>query len=100
MAGRRDRPRSGRPRLLTPEQDEAFKARIAAGPASEKDGVAACRGVDLRRILKDEFAVAAGLSSVCQLAHRLGLARVAPRPRQPKGDAAAQAAFGPTSRRA
>ena len=45
-----------------------------------------------------EFAVEAGLSSVYQLAHRLGLAWVTPRPKHPRGDAAAQAAFEQTSR--
>jgi putative transposase len=100
MAGLRDRPKGGRPRLLTPEQDAAFKARIAAGPDHARDGVTAFRGVDLRRILEAEFAVEAGLSSVYQLAHRLGLARVAPRPQHPKGAPAAQAAFQQTSRRA
>ena len=98
VAGLRDRPRSGRPRLLTPEQDAAFKARIEAGPEYAKDGVTAFRGVDLRRILKEEFK--AGLSSVYQLAHRLGLAWIEPRPQHPKGEPAAQAAFQQTSRRA
>jgi transposase len=96
--GLRDRPKSGRPRLLTPEQDAAFKARIEAGPADEKDGVTAFRGVDMRRLLKAEFKVKAGLSSVDQLAHRLGLAWIAPRPKHPKGEPAAQAAFQQTSR--
>ena len=97
--GLRDRPKSGRPRLLTPEQDAAFKARIEAGPAYEKDGVTAFRGVDLRRLLKAEFKVKAGLSSVYQLAHRLGLAWIEPRPKHPnKGEPAAQAAFQQTSR--
>ena len=98
MDGLRDRPKSGRPRLLTPEQDAAFKARIGAGPADETDGVTAFRGVDLRRILAEELKVKAGLSSVYQLAHRLGLAWIAPRPQHPKGDPAAQAAFAQTSR--
>ena len=98
--GLRDRPKSGRPRLLTPEQDAAFKARIEAGPAYEKDGVTAFRGVDMRRILAEELKVKAGLSSVYQLAHRLGLAWIEPRPKHPKGEPAAQAAFEQTSRRA
>ena len=60
----------------------------------------AFRGVDLRRILKEEFKVKAGLSSVYQLVHRLGLAWIEPRPQHPKGEPAAQAAFEQTSRRA
>jgi putative transposase len=96
--GLRDRPKSGRPRLLTPEQDAAFKARIAAGPDHAKDGVTSFRGVDMRRILKEEFKAKAGLSSAYQLAHRLGLAWIAPRPQHPKSDPAAQAAFEQTSR--
>ena len=96
--GLRDRPKSGRPRLLTPEQDEAFKARVEAGADHAKDGVTALRGVDMRRILKDGFAAEAGPSSVYQLARRLGLAWVTPRPKHPKGGAAAQAACEQTSR--
>ena len=96
--GLRDRPRSGRPRLLTPEQDEAFRARIVAGPEYAQDGVAAFRGVDMQRILREEFEVKAGLSSAYQLAHRLGLAWVEPRPQHPKSDPAAQTAFQQTSR--
>ena len=91
-----DRPKGGRPRLLTPEQDAAFKARIEAGPDPAKDGVTACRGVDMRRLLKEE--VEAGLSSAYQLAHRLGLARSAPRPPHPTGAPAARAACKHTSR--
>ena len=94
--GLRDRPRSGRPRLLTPEQDETFRARIVAGPEYAQDGVTAFRGVDMQRILKEEFK--AGLASAYQLAHRLGLAWVEPRPQHPKSDPAAQAAFRQTSR--
>jgi transposase len=100
LNGLRDQPKSGRPRLLTPEQDAAFKARIAAAPDDAKDGVSAFRGVDMQRILKEEFKVEAGLSSVYQLAHRLGLAWVEPRPQHPQSDPAAQAAFEQTSRRA
>ena len=96
--GLRDRPKSGRPRLLTPEQDAAFRARIEAGPDHARDGMTAFRGVDMRRILKEEFEVGAGLSSAYQLAHRLGLAWIAPRPRHPRRDPAAQAAFEQTSR--
>jgi transposase len=98
--GLRDRPKSGRPRLLTPEQEAAFKARIAAGADYTRDGVVAFRGVDMRRLLREEFKVKAGLSSAYQLAHRLGLAWVEPRPQHPKSDPAAQAAFQQASRRA
>ena len=96
--GLRDRPRSGRPRLLTSEQEAAFKARIEAGADYTRDGVAAFRGVGMRRLLKEEFKVKAGLSSVYQLVHRLGLSWVEPRPQHPKSEPAAQAAFQQTSR--
>ena len=96
--GLRDRPKSGRPRLLAPEQDAAFKARVEAGPEYARDGVTAFRGVDMRRILREEFKVEAGLSSVYQLAHRLGPAWLAPRPQHPKSEPAAQAAFRQASR--
>ncbi len=96
--GLRDRPRSGRPRLLTAEQDETFRARIEAGPEYAQDGVAAFRGVAMRRILREAFKVKAGLSSADRLAHRLGLAWVEPRPQHPRSDPAAQAAFHQASR--
>ncbi len=67
-----------------------------AGPEYAQDGVTAFRGVDMQRILKEEFK--AGLSSAYQLAHRLGLAWVEPRPQHPRSDPAAQAAFQQTSR--
>ena len=89
---------SGRPRRLTSEPAAAFKARIAAGADHTGDGVVAFRGVDPRRLLREEFEVKAGPSSVPQPAHRLGLSWVGPRPRHPKGDPAAQAAFRRTSR--
>ncbi|MBD0274959.1 MAG: helix-turn-helix domain-containing protein [Acetobacteraceae bacterium] len=98
--GLRDRPKSGRPRLLAPEQDAAFKARVEAGLEYARDGVTAFRGVDMRRILEEELKVKAGLSSVYQRAHRLGLAWLAPRPQHPKSEPAAQAALRQASRSA
>ena len=54
VAGLADRPRSGVPPTLPHEQEAAFVARLHAGP-SAPEGVAAYRGEDMRRLLRDEF---------------------------------------------
>lgn len=70
-----------------------LKERIVAGAELQRDGVAAFRGVDAQRILKQEFDVACSLSSTYRLLHRLKLSWLVPRPRHPQADATAQAAF-------
>jgi hypothetical protein len=44
-----------------------FKERIVAGAALERDGVVAFRGVDAKRILKEEFDIDCNLSSTYRL---------------------------------
>jgi transposase len=90
--GLADRPRPGRPRTLTPEQEQAFAARLEAGPA-EDEGRAAYRGPDATRILAEEFAASYSSSGTYNLLQRLGFASLVPRPRHPKSDADAQATF-------
>jgi transposase len=53
----------------------------------------AFRAVDAQRILKEEFEVNCSLSSTYRLLHRIKLSWLAPRPRHPEADAAAQARF-------
>lgn len=90
--GLADRPGRGRRGPLSPEQEEALKARLRAGP-TEADGVCAFAGEDVRRILRAEFGVARSLQPVYDLLHRLGFEPLRPRPRHPGADAGAQAAF-------
>lgn len=56
--------------LLTPEQQEQVCQRLEAGPRPE-DQVCSLRGVDMQRILANEFGVICCLSSVYQFLHQL-----------------------------
>src|SRR6266581_1497277 len=93
IEGLRDRPRPGRQPRVDAVTSARFKERIAAGAELERDGVVAFRGVDAKRILKEEFAIDCSLSSTYRLLHRIKLSWLAPRPRHPQADATAQAAF-------
>lgn len=87
-----DREGRGRKGPLTPEQQEALRARLDAGP-TPADGVCAFAGEDIRRILKEEFGVVRCLQAVYDLLHRIGLEPLRPRPRHPSADPAAQESF-------
>ena len=88
----RARPRPGRPPILDPEKTEAFGERVRTGPV-EAEGLAAYRGEDVRRLLKDEFGSDYSISGTYFLLHRLGfsgpkslapcIARPTPRRRPP-----------------
>ncbi len=54
LPGLQDQPGRGRNALLTPEENEAFKKRLDAGPTAA-DGVCTFQGEDLRRVLENEF---------------------------------------------
>lgn len=72
-------PRSGRPRLLDPEHYPRLKQRLEAPPRPE-DGICVLRGIDVRRILLQEFGVVMGRQAVYDLMHRLGYSSLMPRP--------------------
>lgn len=74
---------------LTPEQQEAFKARLLAGPTDADGGVCTLRGKEARRVLEKEFGVPLKLSAVYEWMHRVGLSCLKPRPRHRKNDAEA-----------
>ena len=93
IEGLRDRPRPGRQPRVDAVTSARFKERIVAGAELERDGVVAFRAVDAQRILKEEFAIDCSLSSTYRLLHRIKLSWLAPRPRHPGADAAAQAEF-------
>jgi len=92
LEGLKDLPRSGQPRHLDAAREEDVRARLNAG-AQSQDGVCALRGEDVRRILEEEFGARYSLSGTYVLLHRLGYSSLAPRPRHPKADAAAQEEF-------
>ncbi len=97
LPGLEDAPGRGAKPPLDADQEARFRARVEAGP-TPADGVAALRGEDFRRVLKDEFGVARTLGAVYQYLHRLGYSSLAPRPHHPKGDPAKRAAFQKNSR--
>jgi len=92
LDGLKDLPRSGQPRRLDTAREDDVRARLNAG-AQPQDGVCTLRGEDVRRILEEEFGARYSLSGTYALLHRLGYSSLAPRPRHPKADAAAQEEF-------
>jgi len=97
LPGLEDAPGRGARPPLDADREARFRARVEAGPTAA-DGVAALRGEDFRRVLRDDFGVARTPSAVYQYLHRLGYSSLAPRPRHPKGDPAKRAAFEKNSR--
>jgi transposase len=93
LAGLRDRPRSGRKPRLTPEQGAELAAVVERGPDPDRDGVVRWRRIDLKALIEARFDVRLHERSVGKVLHRLGFARLSVRPRHPKADEAAQAAF-------
>ena len=92
LDGLEDR-RGGQERLpLTLPQQEAIRQRLDAGPIAD-DVVCSLRGVDVKRILAEEFGVLRSLSAVYRLLHRLGYSYLRPRPRHRQADPQAQEAF-------
>jgi transposase len=93
LAGLRDRRRPGpRPRLR-PEQEAGLETALDRGPDPERDGVVRWRRTDLRALIEARFGVRLHERSVGKVLRRLGFARLSVRPRHPKADEAAQAAF-------
>src|SRR4051795_11146690 len=93
LAGLRDRHRPGpRPRL-TPEQEAELEGVVERGPDPDRDGVVRRRRVDLQELIEARFAVRLHERSVGKVLRRLGFARISVRPKHPKSDEAAQAAF-------
>ena len=93
LAGLRDRPRSGRKPRLAPGQAAELAAAVERGPDPDRDGVVRRRRVDLQALIEARFAVRLHERSVGKGLRRLGFARLSVRPRHPKADEAAQAAF-------
>src|SRR5689334_23481747 len=93
LAGLSDRRRPGpRPRL-SPEQEAELATAVEQGPDPERDGVVRWRRVDLRALIEARFAVRLHERTVGKVLRRLGFSRISVRPRHPKADTAAQAAF-------
>jgi transposase len=82
----------GKPPKLTPEQDEQLKARLDAGP-TDQDGVCTLRGIDIVRIIRQEFGVVHTLGGIYDVLKRLGYSSLAPRPSHRRKDPQAVQAF-------
>jgi transposase len=88
----RDKPRGGSVAKIHGENLQKFKARLDAGPTKE-DKVCRLRGVDLRRIAKEELKTEVSLSAVYRTLERLEYSYLAPRPRHEQQDLEAQKRF-------
>ena len=91
LAGLRPRRAKGRVPKLDAAKQQAFKARVLAGPTGADGGVCALRGEDARRILAAEFGAPMTLDGVYKLMRRLNLSCLRPRPRHRKNDPKAAA---------
>ena len=82
---------------LSAEQKAEFAAIVEAGPDRAKDGVARWRCVDLKRVIKERFAVDLDEVSVGRLLKEQGFSHISARPLHPEQEAEAIASFKKTS---
>jgi transposase len=92
LAALHERPRSGRPPRLDPQEYPRLKERLTAPPRPEDD-VCTLRGLDIQRILEQEFGVLMGLQTVYDLLHRIGYSSLMPRPQHEQANPEVQAFF-------
>ena len=89
----------GRKPTLSESERQEFKRRLDAGPVPEIDGgVCTLRGMDVQRILQEEFGKVRCLSAVYNLLHAIGYNDLLPRPQHKDADPAAQEAFKKSAR--
>lgn len=93
VAGLSDQKSSGRPAMLTLDEQAELLAIVMAGPDPEKDGFCAFTRDDLVAVAKKRFGKSMHPTSMGRLLHRLGLSRQKARPSHPMKDPAAAAAF-------
>jgi transposase len=91
LPGLEPRRAKGRVPKLDAARQQAFRARLLAGPAAADGGACTLRGEDARRILAAEFGAEMSLDGVYKLMHRLNLSCPRPRPRHRKNDPKAMA---------
>ncbi len=96
LAGLADRPRPGRPPLLTDTQTSEVATWVVAGPDPEKDGVVRWRCSDLRDRIKARFGVLLHERSVGKLLKKLDFSSISGRPLHPQSDLEAQETFKKT----
>lgn len=80
-----DKPRSGAPKHLRSDQEEAFLERISQGPKPE-DQISIFHGHHIQKILKAEFDASYSLDGVYSLLARLRLSWITARPCHEQND--------------
>jgi transposase len=93
VAGLVDRKSSGRPPMLTMDEQAELLAIVMAGPDLEKDGFCAFTRDDLVAVAQKKFGKSMHPTSMGRLLRKLGLSRQKARPSHPLKDPAAAAAF-------
>ena len=99
LAGLSNRRPPRRPRRLERSQVAELAAWVQAGPDPARDGVVRWRRQDLQRRIASAFGVELHERTVGKYLAMLGYRRLSVRPRHPKADAEAQAAFKKASAR-
>jgi transposase len=97
LSGLTNRKSPGRQPWLTPAQKAELAVLVEQGPDPERDGVVRWRRKDLQRRIEEMFGVVMQERTVGAQLAELGFVRLSVRPRHPKADEAAQAAFKKTS---
>jgi transposase len=93
-----DKPRSGRPALLSTKRAKQLARRIEAGP-KDADEVSVFTGPAVVDLVEREFGVLYSLRGIERLLSRLGFSYLSPRPRHKKTDPQVQEEFKKTSRK-
>jgi transposase len=93
LEGLSDRPRPGRPAVLSVEQMKEVEAWVEAGPDLKTAGVVRWRRIDLVERIKAEFGMTLDVRTVGRLLRTLNFRRLSVRPQHPESDEAAQKAF-------
>ena len=93
VKGLPDKPRSGQPKRLTPEQEQEVAAWLEAGPDLATDGVVAWCGRAITAKIVRTFRCKLTLAGAYGIMHRLGYEPLRPRPFHPQMDPAKQESF-------
>jgi transposase len=99
-AGLIDGKAPGQRPLLDPEQREALKRRVEAGPDPAVDGVVRWRLIDLAQWVFAEFGISISKQTLSRMLRQMGYRKLSARPRHHAQDPAAPAAFKKPSPRA
>ena len=94
IEGLKDKPRSGRPRLLHRDAHEALKQQIEDSQSARSGG--RLQGKDILELIKDEWGVTYSLNGIYYLMKDIGMSWVSTRSRHPKQDEQAQTDFKKT----